>query len=85
MAAASLRDKVDYLVRATGRSEAEVMGEAVVQGVEALYREELTEEYLAGRLERSGLVAELGEEAVADIDYTKECLAQDIAWGLRRD
>lgn len=84
-ASTSLRERLDYLVRTTGREEAEIVADAITRGIEDLYRVGLGDAYLAGDVAREDAVAELGEEAVADLDYAREAVLADIAWGLRRE
>jgi predicted transcriptional regulator len=82
-AAQTLREKLDYLVRATGRGEAEIVAEAVEEGLTELYRKQITDAYLAGGLDRAQAVAELGEETVEDLDYARRSIEKDVKWGLK--
>lgn len=79
----SIRSRLEYLVRATGRPEADIVALAIEQGLEDLYRQELAEAYLSGRLERAKAVAELGREAVDQLDYARESIDADVRWGLK--
>ena len=52
----NMRGKLDYLVRATGRAEAEIVAQAVEEGLSELYRKQVAEAYLSGKLEREKVV-----------------------------
>lgn len=78
-----MREKLDYLVRKTGRKEAEIVAQAVDEGVSELYRKQLSDAYLAGELDRKKAVSELGEQCVGDLDYARQAVDADIQWGLK--
>jgi predicted DNA-binding protein len=79
----TIRKKLDYLVRATGRAEADIMAEALKEGVDDLYSKQIAEAYLAGNLERRKAVAELGRAVVEDLDYARSAVEADVEWGLK--
>ncbi|MHB9126574.1 MAG: hypothetical protein ACYC4F_11605 [Armatimonadota bacterium] len=79
----TMRAKLDYLVRKTGRKEAEIVAQAVDEGVSELYRKQISDAYLAGELDRKKAVLELGEECVDDLDYARRAVDADIQWGLK--
>jgi predicted DNA-binding protein len=79
----TLGEKLDYLVRATGRAEAELVAQAVEQGLTELYRKQIADAYLAGELDRAQVLAELGEEAVESLDYARRAVEDDVRWGLK--
>jgi predicted transcriptional regulator len=80
-----MRQKLDYLVQATGRSESQIVAEAVAEGLDELYRKQVAETYLAGRLDRKRAIVALGEDAVEDLDYARRVVEKDVAWGLKRE
>ena len=80
--AQTLREKLDYLVRVTGCAEADIVAEAVEEGLTELYRKQVADAYLAGELDRVQAVAALGEEIVEDLDYARHAIEQDVKWGL---
>jgi len=82
--APTLREKLDYLVQATGHTEAQIVAEAVEEGIGELYRKQVADAYLAGKLDRSHALAELGEDAVGDLDYARRAVEHDVSWGLGR-
>lgn len=79
----TMREKLDYLVRKTGRNESEIGAQAVDEGVSELYRKQLSDAYLAGELDRRKAILELGEECVGDLDYVRQAVDADIQWGLK--
>lgn len=81
--AQTLREKLEYLVRATGRREAEIIAEAVEEGITELYRKQIANAYLAGEIDREQAIAELGEDIVENLDYALRAIEQDVRWGLK--
>ena len=79
----TMRQKLDYLVRKTGRKEAEIVAQAVDEGVSELYRKQISDSYLAGELDRKKVILELGEDYVDMLDYTRRVIDSDIQWGLK--
>jgi predicted DNA-binding protein len=78
----SIHDKLDYLSRETGRSEAEIVAEAIETGLTELYRRQITNAYLSGRLDRKHAISELGEDAIEDLDYAQNAVKSDFLWGM---
>ena len=78
----TFREKMDYLVRTTGKDEADIVAQAVEKGLLELYREQIKNMYIAGKFSREHAVAELGEELVADIDFARQSIEKDVKWGL---
>jgi predicted DNA-binding protein len=79
----TMRDKLDYLVQATGRAEAEIVAEAIEEGITELYRKQIADAYIAGELGREQAISELGEQTVEDLDYARRAVEQDVQWGLK--
>lgn len=79
----TIRDKLDYLTRATGRTEAEIVAEAIEEGLTELYRKYIANSYLAGEINREQAILELGVETVEDLDYARRSIKQDVQWGLK--
>lgn len=65
------------------KDEATVLAEAVREGVRALYHEALLEAYLLGRVPRETVLQEFGPERVDEIEYRRDTMKKDVAWGLR--
>jgi hypothetical protein len=79
----NMRRKLDYLVRATGQAEAEIVAQAVEDGLSELYRKQIAEAYLTDNLDREKAVRELGKDAVEELDYARRSIDADIEWGLK--
>src|SRR4051812_21411567 len=79
----SLHDQLEYLVKATARSEPEIVAEALAAGMTELFRRHATEDYLAGRLTRARAIASLGKQVVAELDYARKSVEKDVKWGLK--
>ena len=79
----NMRRKLDYLVRTTGRAEAEIVAQAVDEGLSELYRKQLAGAYLSGKIDRDKAVYELGRDAVEELDYARNSIDADIEWGLK--
>ena len=79
----SIRRKLDYLVRTTGRAETEIVAEAVEEGLTELYRLHMANAYLAGSIDRYRALSELGKDMVEDLDYARNAVETDVAWGLK--
>jgi predicted DNA-binding protein len=83
MTTKSMRNKLEYLVRHTGRAEADIVALAVEKGLDDLYRQELAEAYLGGLVDRHRAVAELGKDAVEELDYARMAVDADVKWGTQ--
>ena len=79
----TMRDKLDYLAQVTGRAEAEIVAEAIEEGLTELYRKQIADAYLAGELDREQAIAELGVETIGDLDYARRAIEKDVQWGLK--
>ena len=64
----TFQEKMEYLVRTTGHAEVAIVAEAVEKGLSELYREQVADASLAGKLDRNQAVIELGEETIEDLD-----------------
>jgi predicted DNA-binding protein len=75
--------KLDYLVRGTGRTDVDIIAQAVEEGMSGLYRKYMVEAYLSGKLDRKKVVHELGKDAVEELDYARASIDADIEWGMK--
>jgi len=73
-----LSEHLSFLTAERGQDEATILVEALRAGVEALYRETLTEAYLLGRVSRETVLAELGQEALELIEFQRDALRRDV-------
>jgi hypothetical protein len=61
--------------------EGDILAQALREGVQALYREALLEAYLLKRIPREQILQELGPEQLEELEYQRDALARDVAWG----
>lgn len=80
----TVQERINFLVRSTGRTEAQILAEAIETGLAALCTKHIEEAYLAGEIDRGQAVQELGQEAVDELDYARHAIEQDVRWGLSR-
>jgi monomeric isocitrate dehydrogenase len=78
-----MRQKLDYLVRKTGRQESEIVAQAVDEGVSELYRKQISDAYISGEIDRKKAILELGETYVEELDFARQAVDADIQWGLK--
>jgi predicted DNA-binding protein len=79
----NLRDKLDYLVRSTGRTESEIFAEAIEEGLTSIYHKQIIDAYLSGELDHEQAMAELGNEVIEELDYAMQSVEKDVKWGLK--
>jgi hypothetical protein len=80
---ATLVDELAFVVQRSRADESTVLAQAVREGIRVLYRQTLTEAYLLGQVPRDRVLKELGPESVDEIDYQRDALKRDFAWGLK--
>jgi hypothetical protein len=80
----SMRKKLEYLVRTTGRAESEIVAQALEDGLDELYRRQIADAYLTGRLSRDKAGAELGGDAIESLDYARDAIDEDVGVGTRQ-
>jgi len=54
-----------------------------LQDVRTLNRQVLVEAYLLGQVSRETVLEELGPEQLEEIEYQRDTLQRDVAWGLQ--
>ncbi len=79
-----LTQQLNFVVKQRHQGEAEVLAQAVREGILILYQEALIEAYLLGQVPREQVLKELGPEKLEEIEYQRESLRHDVAWGLKR-
>ncbi len=82
MGEATLTQELAFVVAQRQQDEMTVLARAVREGVRVLYRESLVEAYLAGRMSRQDALKQLGPEMLEEIEYQRNALRRDVAWGL---
>ncbi len=77
-----LTQKLNFVLTQRRQDEATVLGQAMREGIHALYRETLIEAYLLGQVARDLVLKELGPEELENVEYQRDALKRDVAWGL---
>jgi hypothetical protein len=85
MLTSQLSQQLSYVVAQRQQDEAVILAEAVREGIQAMYRDALIEAYLLGKTSRQELVNEIGLEAVDEIEYQRDAMHRDFAWGVKDD
>jgi hypothetical protein len=78
-----LAEHLKFLVARHDQDEAAVLAEALRRGIDALYEEALVEEFLTGRVTREAALRELGADRLDEIEYQRDTLRREVAWGLK--
>ena len=73
-----------FLTERTGQDELTLLSQALRLGLSLLYQQTVEQAFIDEALTRTEAVAALGPERVAQIEYAKQALAQDLArgWGF---
>jgi hypothetical protein len=82
MREAALTQELAFVMTQWQQDEATVLARAIRAGVRALYREALIEAYLMGHIPRQEALKQLGPETLEEIEYQRDALKRDVAWGL---
>jgi len=82
MAEATLAEELAFVMEQQQEDEATVLAQAIRTGIRALYRDALIEAYLMGRISRQEALKRLGSEVLEEIEYQRDALKRDVAWGL---
>ncbi len=65
-----------------GLEESEILAQAVREGIRVLFQDAIVENYLNGNITRKAVIEKLGYEKVQRIDFQRDVIKKDIAWGL---
>jgi hypothetical protein len=84
MSKTALTQQLSYVVAHRKEDEATVLAQAVREGVHTLYLETLIQAYLIGQVSREEVLKELGPDQLEQVEYQRNALERDIAWGLKR-
>lgn len=79
---ATLTQELAFVMDQYQQDEATVLARAMRAGIRALYHEALTEAYLMGRISRQEALKQLGPETLEKIEYQRDALKRDVAWGM---
>jgi len=74
--------ELDFLMQRTGQDELTLLSQAMRLGLGMLYRQSAEQAFIDEVLTRSEAIAALGTQRVAEIEYAKQALTQDVARGL---
>jgi hypothetical protein len=85
MSEIALTQQLAFVIAHRNEDEATVLAQAVREGIHALYCEALIQTYLMGQISRELTLKELGLEQVEEIEYQRDVLARDVAWGLKHE
>ena len=77
-----LAHKLIFIQTRRQKSEAALLAEAMQEGIQKLYRESLIEAYLLEQIPREQILKEIGQKALDAIDFQRDAIQKDIAWGL---
>jgi hypothetical protein len=83
MSEAVLTQQLAFVMAQSHEDEATVLARAVHEGIRALYHETLIQAYLLGQAPRELVLKELGPEQLEEIEYQRDALQRDVAWGLQ--
>ncbi|MDI6794469.1 MAG: hypothetical protein QME81_16655 [bacterium] len=78
----TLSRELSFVVAQRGIDETMVLAQAVQEGMRTLYRDAVIETYLFGGISREDALKELGPEMLNEVEYQRDALKKDIAWGL---
>jgi len=79
----ALSQQLAFVMSQRQEDEAQVLAQALREGIRTLYHETLIEAYLMERIPRETLLQVLGPEQLSDIEYQRDALQCDVAWGQR--
>jgi hypothetical protein len=82
MAQLDTSKELDFLLNETGKDSAELLAQAVQEGIHLLFKRQVSEAYINKRIDRSQALMMLGAEELDQIDYAWQAIEMDIAWGL---
>jgi hypothetical protein len=77
-----LTQQLAFVMAQRREDEATILAQAVREGIHTLHREVLIEAYLLGRVSRETVLKELGPEQLKEIEYQRDALQRDAAWGM---
>jgi hypothetical protein len=77
-----LTQQLTFVMAHRHEDEATVLALAVREGIQSLHRETLIEAYLLGQVPRETVLKELGAEHLEEIEYQRDALRRDVAWGM---
>ncbi len=83
MSATELTRQLEFVVAQRRQDQASVLGQAIQEGIHALYRQSLVEAYLSGQVTRETILNEFGAERLEETEYQRGALKRDVLWGAQ--
>ena len=83
MSSTELTRQLEFVVAQRHQDQATVLGQAIQEGIHALYQQALIEAYLLGQVARETMVQEFGVEQLEEIEYQRDAFKRDVAWGAQ--
>ncbi len=77
-----IAEELDFLIQQTGQDELTLLSRAMRLGLSLLYRQAVEQAFIDGVLTRAEAMNALGVQRVAEIEYARQALAQDVRRGL---
>lgn len=78
----SVVDELRFLAERMGQDEETLLARALRLGIEMMYQQVVEQAFIEGTISREEAAAVLGEERLAEIEYAKQALAEDVARGV---
>ena len=78
-----LSRELAFVAAQRGLDETTVLAQAVREGIRVLYRDTVIEAYLSGSISREHALKELGPGTLEEVEYQRDALKGDVAWGFR--
>jgi hypothetical protein len=77
-----IAQELEFLMQRTGQDELTLLSQAMRLGLGLLYGQTAEQAFIDDVLTRDEAVTALGPQRVAEIEYAKQALAQDVRRGL---
>lgn len=77
-----IAQELDFLIQRTGQDELTLLSQAMRLGLGLLYRQTAEQAFIDEVLTLTEAVAATGPQRVAELEYAKQALAQDVRRGL---
>jgi hypothetical protein len=83
MSPTELTRQLEFVVARRHQDQATVLGQAVQEGIHALYRDALLEAYLLGQIAREIMLNEFGAEQLQELEFQRDVFKRDVTWGMQ--
>ena len=82
MAQLDTAKELDFLIHESGQDSAQLLAQAMREGIHILFKRQVTEAYIGNRIDRDLALQMLGVEELAAIDYAWQAVVKDMTWGI---